>query len=98
MADDDQMKADILKRIKEEEQAKLKDALEKARSRWLEMKEGKMKLWKERSRMMNLIKEMDSLKLETFDGEWQEHDLMDEWMLGILGSGLMDDDMEMFIL
>ena len=59
------------------------------------MKEGKIKRWKERSRMMNLIKEMASLKLETFDGKWQEHDLMDEWMLEILGSGLMDDDLEM---
>ena len=39
---------------------------------------------------------MDSLQLETFDGESQEHDLMDEWMLEILVLGLMDDDVEMF--
>ena len=43
-----------------------------------------MKMWKEMSRMMNLIKDMDSLRLETFLGERKEHDLIDEWMLELL--------------
>ena len=84
MAEDDRIKDDIRKRIEEEDEAKIKDALDKARSKRLEVKEEKIKMWKERSKMMNLIKEMDSLNLETFDGKWKEHDLMDERMLEIL--------------
>ena len=90
MVQDDQMKDEIRKRIDKEYQTKIRDALNKARAKRLEMKEEKMRLWKERSKMMNLIKEMDSLKLETFDGEWNEHDLIVEWMLEILVSGLVD--------
>ena len=90
MVQDDQMKDEIRKRIDKEYQTKIRDALNKARAKRLEMKEEKMRLWKERSKMVNLIKEMDNLKLKTFDGEWNEHDLMDEWMIEILVSGLVD--------
>jgi hypothetical protein len=69
--------------------------LSKARTKKLELMEEKVKLWKEKAKMMNLIKEMDDLKMETFDGEWDEHDLLDGLMLEILASGLVDDDVEM---
>ena len=94
--DDDQLKDDIKMKMEEEDRAKRQDALSKARTKRLELKEEKVKLWKEKAKMMNLIKEMDDLRLETFDREWDEHDLLDGWMLEILASGLVDDDVEMF--
>ena len=36
---------------------------------------------------MNRIKDMDSLRLIKFSGEWEEHDQMDEWMLELLETG-----------
>ena len=42
--------------------------------------------------MQNLINELDELRLETFYGEWEEHDLLDGWMLDVIASGLGDDD------
>ena len=54
-----------------------------------------MKIWIEKTKMLNLITDLNDLKLETFDGEWEEHDLLDGWMLEILASGLMDNDVGM---
>ena len=51
--------------------------MSKARTKRLEFKEEKVKLWKEKAKMMNLIKEMGDLKLETFEVEWDEYDLLD---------------------
>ena len=54
-----------------------------------------MKIWIEKTKMLNLITDLNYLKLETFDGEWEEHDHLDGWMLEILASGFVDDDVVM---
>ena len=77
MVDDDKLKDDIKMKMEEEDRTKRQDALSKARSKRLEFKEEKVKLWKEKAKMMNLIKEMGDLKLETFEVEWDEYDLLD---------------------
>ena len=95
MAKDDQLKDNICLRMIEEDARKRKDAWNKAKMERLEIKEKKMMLWKEKNNIRNLIKALDELRLETFDGEWEEHDLLDGRMLEVLASGLGDDDVVM---
>ena len=92
---DDQLREDIRARMIEEEEMKRKDAWDEARRLRLEKKEEKMTVWKEKQKMKNLITGLDDLKLETFKGEWEEHDLMDGWMLDVMVSSLGDDDVVM---
>ena len=54
-----------------------------------------MTVWKEKQQMKNLITGLDDMKLETFEGEWEEHDLMDGWMLDVMVSSLGDEDVVM---
>ena len=96
LAQDDQLRDDIRVRMIEEEDKKRKDAWNEARIKRLELKEEKMMIWKERKRMQNLITELEELRLETFDGEWEEHDLLDGWMLDVIVSCLEDVDVVMF--
>ena len=95
MAKDDQLKDNICLRMIEEDARKRKDAWNKAKMERLEIKEEKIMLWKEKNNMRIVIKELEELRLETFDGEWKEHDLLDGWMLEVLASGLGDNDVVM---
>ena len=54
-----------------------------------------MTVWKEKQRMKNLITGLDGMRLETFEGEWEEHDLMNGWMVDVTVSNLGDDDVVM---
>ena len=55
MVDDDQFKDDIKMKVEEEDRANIQDALSKASTQRLELKEEKVKLWKEKAKMMNLM-------------------------------------------
>ena len=79
----------------EEEDWKRKDAWNEARIKRLELKEEKMMIWKERKRIQKLITGLDEHRMETFDGGWEEHDLLDGWMLGMMVSYLGDEDVVM---
>ena len=54
-----------------------------------------MTVWREKQQMKKLITGLDDMKLETSEGEWEEHDLMDGWMLDVMVSSLGDDDVVM---
>ena len=81
----------------EEEDEKRKDAWNEARRKRLELKKGKLTIWKERQRIQNLITGMDEMRLETFEGEWEENDMMDGWMLDMIVSYFSDDDVMMVV-
>ena len=86
IADEDDMKAEIFRKIQDEEEARMAGIMNRARRKRLERKEVKMKMWKEMSKMMNIIKDMGKLRLETCLGAW------DEWMLELQETGMMDDE------
>ena len=90
----------ILRRIR----IKLEDMAENERlekevamkAKRLENRNKKEKEWKEKKNMMDLLCGMESLGLGSFEGEWDEHNAMDDWMMEALLNGhLLDDDIIM---
>ena len=71
----------IVQRIEDRNNTKrLEKAVDDRKNR-LEIKETKSKECLERRWMDNLLEGMECLELGSFEGEWSEHKMLEEWML-----------------
>ena len=52
----------------------------------------KSKIWEENGNIIQLFSSIENLQLETFPGEWDDHDFMDGWMLEMMQERLEDND------
>ena len=90
---DDDMIARIGSKIKDRESTRRTEELEMKRTARLLKKENISKKWMEERKMESLLEGMRCLEVGAFEGEWSEHEMLDEWMMAALEEGgLIDDD------
>jgi hypothetical protein len=90
---DDDMIARIGSKIKDRESTRRTEELGMKRTASLLKKENVSKKWMEERKMESLLEGMRCLEVGAFEGEWSEHEMLDEWMMAALEEGgLIDDD------
>ena len=70
---------------------------EEERRKRLKIRELKSMKWMERRRMDKLVEEMSYLELGSFEGEWEEHDRLDDWMVEAQEYGVVVDGDEIMV-
>ena len=90
---DDNMVARIESKIKVRESTRKMEKHEMKRTARMMKKDSIAKKWMEERRMESLLVGMRCLEVGSFEGEWSENEILDEWMMAALeDGGLMDDD------
>jgi hypothetical protein len=87
----------IVQKVEDRESRKMLEKAEEDRKSRLEKKATKSKEWLERRRMDSVLEGMKCLELGSFEGEWSEHERMDEQMMNTYehGGRLDEDDAQM---
>ena len=85
----------IEEKIEDRKHTKRLEMEEEGRRERLKIREWKRKKWLEKRRMEKLVEEMSYLELGSFEGEWEEHEKLDDWMMKAQEYGVLIDEDEL---